>query len=89
MEPVYHAELDLKSLEYYEALRERQAMQGKEEDMKKEIMALLKKHSLHAYESPDGIIVTLAEEEKVKVKKKKQPKDEDSLGSGDKFDAEN
>lgn len=76
MEPVYHTELDVKSLEYYEALRERQAMQGREEDMKKEIMAVLKKYGLHTYESADGLVVSLAEEEKVKVKKKKAPKDE-------------
>ncbi len=93
MEPVYHTELDVKSLEYYEALRERQAMQGREEDMKKGIMALLKKHGLHAYESADGIQVTLAEEEKIKVKKKKTPTtdegtDEDDLGESDEFDAE-
>ncbi len=90
MEPVYHTELDIKSLEYYEALRERQGMQGQEEDMKKEIMGLLKKHGLHAYESADGIQVTLAEEERIKVKKKKAPKDSngDAVGEDeDMFDA--
>jgi hypothetical protein len=85
MEPVYHTELDIKSLEYYDALRERQSMQGREEDMKKEIMALLKRHGLHTYESADGILVTLAEEEKVKVKKKKVPKEE---SDGEEFDLE-
>jgi len=89
MEPIYHTELDVKANEYYETLRERQGLQAQEEEMKAELTGLLKKHSLHVYESADGIIVTLAEEEKIKVKKKKQPKDDDGdlLGQSDEFDA--
>lgn len=92
MTPPSHPKLDVKADDYYGLVRQRQGLQEQENISKAEIIALLKELKLESYETPEGIIVELKEEEKLKTRKKKEPTAlvdvlDGGLGESDEFNA--